>query len=103
MKAETKREGNKLVITVGEAVNAVNAPELKALVEEAADGDVMEMVFDVTDMPYTSSAGLRVFLASQNMMDDRGGRLELTGVSGSVKDILTESGFITFMNYSTAE
>lgn len=103
MKAETERKGSTLIIRTGEELTAVNSPKLQAMVDQAVDDDVMEVIFDVSKMPYTSSSGLRVFLATQYMMEDRNGELELIGVNEPVREILEASGFDSFMNYSTAK
>lgn len=103
MKAETERKGSTLIIRIGEELTAVSSPKLQAMVDQAVDDDVMEVIFDVSKMPYTSSSGLRVFLATQYMMEDRNGELELIGVNEPVREILEASGFDSFMNYSTAK
>ena len=103
LKAEKERKGSTLIIRIGEELNAVNAPELQKMIDESVDDDVMEVIFDVSKVPYTSSSGLRVFLATQYMMEDRKGELKLIGVNEPVREVLEVSGLDSFMNYTTAE
>ena len=102
MKLDTEKNGRKLVIRIEGELNAITAPELKDVVEGAID-DVDEIVFDLSGMGYTSSAGLRVFLMAQQIMDDKGGKITVIGVNETVMDIFNETGFVTFLDISTAE
>ena len=103
MKVEQERSGGKLAFRIEGEINAITAPELKKELDSAFDGDVTELVFDVTDVPYISSAGLRVLLESQNAIDDREGRMEVKGVNEAIMEILKVTGFTSFLNVTPAE
>jgi anti-anti-sigma factor len=51
----------------------------------------------MTEVPYISSAGLRVLIIAQNMMDEVGGTLTITHVSEMVGSVLELTGFSDFM------
>ena len=57
---------------------------------------VTSLIFDLGLMEYTSSAGLRVFLKAQKMMN-RQGKMKLTHVSEAVMEILDITGFTDIM------
>ena len=103
MKVEKERNGGKLTLKIEGEVNAITAPKLKKALDDSFDGDVTELVFDITDVPYISSAGLRILLELQNTMDDREGSMEVRGVNKAIMEILKVTGFTSFLNITPAE
>ena len=97
MKLEQKREGRKLTISIEGVLNTNTAPELDAILgDNLADTD--ELIFDISRMDYTSSAGLRVFLGAQQYMDEKDGDMRLRGANDMVMEIFEETGFDKLMN-----
>ena len=62
-------------------------PELKQSV-----GGVKELIFDFSEVEYISSAGLRILLAAQKVMN-RQGSMKLIGVSADVMEVFEITGF----------
>ena len=58
---------------------------------------ITDLTLDMTEVPYISSAGLRVLIIAQNMMDEVGGTLTITHVSEMVGSVLELTGFSDFM------
>ena len=54
--------------------------------------DVMTIEQDMSEVPYISSAGLRVILNADEIMQDRNG-IKLTGVNNDARAILEMTGF----------
>ncbi len=52
--------------------------------------DIMTIVLDMSEVPYISSAGLRVILNADEIMQDRNG-IKLTGVNNDVRAIFEMS------------
>lgn len=90
MKIEKVSENGKLTIRPTGRIDTVTAPEFAAAI--ALDG-VKEVVFDLAEVDYISSAGLRVFLATHQKMTAAGGSMTLTGVRPIVKEIFDIVGF----------
>ena len=84
-------EGSKLSIIIEGRLDTTTAPQLDTLLDESLDG-VNELVFDIKDMDYVSSAGLRVFLKSQKRMNKQGS-MKVTGVQSGVMEIFEVTGF----------
>jgi len=80
----------KLVLKPIGRIDTVTAPELAAAIE--LDG-VKELEFDLSEVDYISSAGLRIFLGSQQKMTGAGGKMVLSGVKPIVRDIFDIVGF----------
>lgn len=74
----------------GTTVQAVEAAFLKEL-----EAGAKHFVFDLRDLDYVSSAGLRVMLLAAKKTRAAGGRIALFGLSDSVKDVFEISGFHT--------
>lgn len=90
MKIEKVSENGKLTIRPAGRIDTVTAPEFAAAI--ALDG-IKEVVFDLADVDYISSAGLRIFLATHQKMTAAGGSMVLTRVRPIVKEIFDIVGF----------
>ena len=95
MEIKTKTEGNKLIIAVCGRVDTVTAPELEAGLKF---GDAEDVVIDLNDVPYMSSAGLRLLLTVHKTMLAKGGVLQIANVQPSVREVLDITGFSDILN-----
>lgn len=92
MEIKKTKDGSSLKLTVSGRLDTLTAPQLEsALLLEG----VTELVFDLTDLEYVSSAGLRVFLGAQKKMMLQG-NMELVGVKPIVREVLDMTGFSAF-------
>ena len=91
MEIRQNREGDKLTIEIEGRIDAVTAHDVGKVLEESLDG-VKELIFDLKDLEYTSSAGLREFLGAQQIMEEQGSML-IRNVNETVMDIFEETGF----------
>ncbi|MBR1762016.1 MAG: STAS domain-containing protein [Eubacterium sp.] len=91
METSIKKENGKQTIIVSGRVDTTTAPELEKTIFDNLEG-VSELVLDLKDMPYTSSAGLRVLLKAQKAMDLQG-EMKLINVCSDVMEILDMTGF----------
>lgn len=58
---------------------------------------VHEVVLECKNLEYATSAGLRVMLEVQQMMEDKGGVLRLRNVNEAIMEILEVTGFMDFV------
>ena len=91
MNITTEKENGKLTICVSGRVDTSTAPELESCIEKNIDG-VTELIIDIKDMSYTSSAGLRVFLKAQKLMNKQGS-MTVKNVQSDVMEIFEITGF----------
>lgn len=84
-------EGNKLTIVIEGRLDTNSSPRLEAELRQSVSG-VTELVFDFSGVEYISSAGLRVLLAAQKVMN-RQGSMRLVGVSAEVMEVFEITGF----------
>ena len=95
MEIKAKSEGGKLTIAVSGRIDTVTAPELEAGLKF---GDATCVVLDIGDVPYMSSAGLRLLLAAHKTMLGKGGEFQVANVQPSVRDVLDITGFSDILN-----
>lgn len=90
-----KRNGNKLEIALEGRLDTTTAPQLEAELKSEISG-VEELVMDFTDLAYISSAGLRVLLSAQKIMN-RQGSMVICNVNEDVMDVFDVTGFIDIL------
>ena len=95
MEIKTKSEGSTLTISVSGRVDTVTAPELAAGLKF---GDAKCVVLDIAEVPYMSSAGLRLLLTSHKAMLAKGGEFKIVNVQPSVSEVLSITGFADILN-----
>ena len=95
MEIKTTEEGDKLTIAVSGRVDTVTAPELEAALKFGAATCV---AIDLANVPYMSSAGLRLLLTAHKTMLARGGELQVANAQSAVKEVLDITGFSDILN-----
>ena len=88
-------EGQRLTLHLEGRLDTAAAPKLEKIIREELEG-VTELVFDLQELFYVSSAGLRVLLLARKQMDGRGEML-LLHVNEDVKAILEMTGFANIL------
>lgn len=93
---DVKKEGNVTTITPRGNIDYVTAPELDEVVEREA-ASAGSLVFDMCEVTYISSAGLRTILNADELMEDKDG-IKLVNVGKEVKAILDMTNFSGMLN-----
>ena len=91
MRMEKKNEGTSLTLALSGRLDTITSPELENEIKVGLGG-VTELVFDLSGLEYISSAGLRVLLTAQKIMNKQG-RMVVRNVSGAIQDIFEVTGF----------
>lgn len=91
MTIEIKKNQEETVIGIAGRLDTVTAPMLDKAINEDI-GDTKNLVLDVKDMKYISSAGLRVLLSAQKKMQ-KIGSMKVINVCEEVMDVLEMTGF----------
>ena len=96
MEIRKEKNGNALILHLSGKLAIKEAQALDQVVRTELSG-ITDLTLDKTEVPYISSAGLRVLIIAQNMMDEVGGTLTITHVSEMVGSVLQLTGFSDFM------
>lgn len=76
-------------------IDGSTAPAAQARILPLAGAD-SRIVFDMTKVPYMSSAGLRMLLSTYRQITSRNGRIVLVGLSEEIQDTMSVTGFLKF-------
>ena len=87
-------DGNKLTYTVSGRLDTNTSPALSDDIA-ASLGDVKELVIDIKDLEYISSAGVRVLLSAYKVMKKQGSMI-LRNVPDIVRNVLSVTGLLDF-------
>ncbi len=85
------KDGTALTIELEGRLDTVSAPQLETELKKSISG-VETLIFDFAKLEYLSSAGLRVLLASQKVMN-RQGQMIIKNVNSTIADIFEVTGF----------
>ena len=79
-------------------VDSNTAGQLQEPLLHAAEGPTGAVELDLAEVPYMSSAGLRVLLLAAKALQKRGERLRLINVPLHIYNILNLAGFTSFID-----
>lgn len=95
MTITTSREGEKMQIVLEGRLDTTTAPQLEVELKRSISG-ITELVFDFAGLEYISSAGLRVLLAAQKVMNKQGS-LMIRNVNSVVMEVFEITGFVDIL------
>ena len=96
MTIEKKVNGNALEIALEGRLDTMTAPELEAELNQSL-GSVDSLTLDFSKLEYISSAGLRVLLSAQKIMNKQGS-MTIKNVCPEIMDIFDVTGFVDILN-----
>ncbi|MBQ3762498.1 MAG: STAS domain-containing protein [Clostridia bacterium] len=87
------KQGNNAALTIALVgrLDTITSPDLEKELQ-ASLGGVKELTFDFEQLEYISSAGLRVLLSAQKIMNKQGS-MTITHVNETVMEIFEVTGF----------
>lgn len=88
--------GSKMNISLEGKLDTMTAPQLEAEFKSNIGG-VTELIIDLADLTYVSSAGLRVLLSAQKVMNKQGNMI-IRNVNQDIMDIFEVTGFSDILN-----
>lgn len=95
MTIQKTTENKTVTLTVSGRLDTATAPELEKELEGCLPG-TEQLIFDLKDLSYTSSAGLRVLLKAQKAMDKQGS-MKLINVNDDVMEVFDITGFLDIL------
>ena len=95
MTIEKNLNGAELTVTITGRLDTTTAPQLEAELKQNIGG-VEKLVLDFAALEYLSSAGLRVILAAQKVMNKQG-EMIIKNVNETINEIFEVTGFIDIL------
>lgn len=84
-------ENSVMKIALDGRLDTMTSPKLESELRDSL-GDITELIFDFAKLAYISSAGLRVLLTAQKVMNKQGEML-IRNVNSEVKEVFDVTGF----------
>ncbi len=97
MDIDLARNGGTLTVSLNGELDTITAKELEGSLRSAIDSDVSELIFDLGKLEYIASAGLRVLLAAQKVMN-RQGTMIVRNLTDEVREVFDITGFMEMLN-----
>ncbi len=91
MEIKKTLDGTTLTVKLEGRLDTTTSPKLEEELKSSVDG-LTCLVFDLEKLEYISSAGLRVFLATQQIMNKQG-EMIFRNVNETVMDVFEVTGF----------
>lgn len=93
MNVTITEEGSRASVRLEGRLDTTNADQFMKDITPLMEGSHTEIDMDCTDMEYTSSQGLRMFLMLQKNVSSRGAKLVLRNMKPHVKEVFDITGF----------
>ena len=93
-------DGDRVELTLTGRLDTITAPQLENELNAILPG-ITDLQFDLTDLSYISSAGLRVLLSAQKRMN-RQGEMLIRGANADLMEVFEVTGFVDILNIEGA-
>ena len=97
MKVTINQQNEKTLVVLDGRIDSANADQFQQDVAPLMEGEKPDIDIDCTNMTYTSSQGLRVFLLLQKSVVARNGKMVLHNMNPRVKEVFDITGFADFL------
>ena len=87
------RDGGKLKVDLVGRLDAKSSTEFENRFAEEMN-DVTELVLDMAEVDFVSSAGLRALLYLHNLMDEKDATMVLQNVDADILEVFSVTGFL---------
>lgn len=96
MTIEIKKNIEETILEIVGRLDTTTAPKLENVINECSEV-TKNIVLDLANLEYISSAGLRVLLTAQKKMT-KIGSIKLKNVSENIMEIFEMTGFVDILN-----
>jgi anti-anti-sigma factor len=86
-------DGDLVQLHVSGNLDSITSPDLTRAVNVAMEAGARRLIFDMRDVRYVSSAGLRVILIAAKQAQSAGGGVAVFGLQTNVAQVFAISGF----------
>ena len=93
MDVKITKEAARTFVAVSGRLDTSSADSFREKVSSLLEEDKPDIEVDCTDLEYTSSQGLRMFLIMQKGVSAKGGKLVLVNMQPQVKEVFDITGF----------
>ena len=93
MNVTITKDGAKTLVTLSGRLDTTNADQFQNEITPLMEDPHPDIELDCSDMEYTSSQGLRLFLMLQKSVSSKGGSMVMKNMKPQVKEVFDITGF----------
>ncbi len=101
LRQEPLPELHTVIVKLSGSIDAHNAPRLEQALTEVVEAGVRNVILDLSDLQYISSAGLGVFMVLYEDVEDRGGKVVFAALPPKVHTVFDLLGFTQLFPFFT--
>ena len=98
MQISTQDSGAVAVVSVSGRVDSATAPDLEAALKKLVDAEKTQIVLDLLNVEYMSSAGLRAMVSTLKSVKRVNGDLRIANPSPRVEEVLRLAGLTSIFS-----
>ena len=87
------KEDSKIKALLKGRIDTTTAGKFQQDIEELFNAEKPDIELDCTDLEYTSSQGLRIFMLLQKSVSSKAGKMVMTSMRPQVKEVFDITGF----------
>lgn len=96
MTINVERDFELVTLEITGRLDTTTAPNLEAVIKEISE-DTKELVFDMAELEYISSAGIRVLLWAYKKMNQSGGIMRIEKANDIVREVFEMTGLLEML------
>lgn len=96
MTINVERDFELLTLRITGRLDSTTAPNLEAAINELSE-DAKELIFDMSELEYISSAGIRVILGAYKKMNSNEGIMRIEKVNDMVFEVFEMTGLLQML------
>lgn len=97
MTINVERDFELVTLGITGRLDTTTAPNLEAVINEISE-DTKELVFNIAELEYISSAGIRVILSAYKKMNQSGGIMRIEKANDIVREVFEMTGLVEMLN-----
>ncbi|HWH70437.1 MAG TPA: STAS domain-containing protein [Candidatus Sulfotelmatobacter sp.] len=87
IKSPDSQQQGRLTVELCGSLDTATAPELERQLAPVLTENIRQLVFDLSQLKFISSAGLRVIAATRKRLQERGGRLSCVNLQPQIQEV----------------
>jgi anti-anti-sigma factor len=87
MEENIQRKGEVIIIGMPDRLEVNNSVKMENLINSIIDEGNKFLIFDMSNVSYISSSGLRIFISTIRKIRDMDGQLKISGMNDKVKKV----------------
>ena len=97
MTINVERDFELVTLEITGRLDTTTAPNLEAVINEISE-DTKELVFNMAELEYISSAGIRVILSAYKKTNQSGGIMRIEKANDIVREVFEMTGLLEMLN-----